>query len=123
DLGVAQVPAEVVEELGGAATAWCGVKGGGMVRGIACRAMAASSMRGCSIPPRNSSTGRCSTPCAAGRTGVSPGPRSPSKRRSAPWTKRRSEEHTSELQSLAYLVCRLLLEKKNTQISIEATTI
>src|SRR5687767_15775699 len=25
----------------------------------------------------------------------------------------RSEEHTSELQSLAYLVCRLLLEKKN----------
>src|SRR5205823_3823099 len=27
----------------------------------------------------------------------------------------RSEEHTSELQSLAYLVCRLLLEKKNNQ--------
>src|SRR2546425_5342062 len=27
-------------------------------------------------------------------------------------TERRSEEHTSELQSLAYLVCRLLLEKK-----------
>src|SRR5205823_14967755 len=27
-------------------------------------------------------------------------------------TSRRSEEHTSELQSLAYLVCRLLLEKK-----------
>src|SRR3989441_2833985 len=27
---------------------------------------------------------------------------------------RRSEEHTSELQSLAYLVCRLLLEKKKT---------
>src|SRR2546423_11129278 len=26
----------------------------------------------------------------------------------------RSEEHTSELQSLAYLVCRLLLEKKQT---------
>src|SRR2546425_3690153 len=25
----------------------------------------------------------------------------------------RSEEHTSELQSLAYLVCRLLLQKKN----------
>src|SRR2546425_3347945 len=29
-----------------------------------------------------------------------------------PW---RSEEHTSELQSLAYLVCRLLLEKKKRQ--------
>src|SRR5687767_15297409 len=27
-------------------------------------------------------------------------------------TPTRSEEHTSELQSLAYLVCRLLLEKK-----------
>src|SRR2546425_6568531 len=31
---------------------------------------------------------------------------------------KRSEEHTSELQSLAYLVCRLLLEKKkNTTVS------
>src|SRR5205823_6749306 len=28
---------------------------------------------------------------------------------------KRSEEHTSELQSLAYLVCRLLLEKKKTK--------
>src|SRR2546425_7906279 len=28
----------------------------------------------------------------------------------------RSEEHTSELQSLAYLVCRLLLEKKKTAL-------
>src|SRR2546425_5063902 len=27
----------------------------------------------------------------------------------------RSEEHTSELQSLAYLVCRLLLEKKKSK--------
>src|SRR2546425_9427348 len=32
----------------------------------------------------------------------------------------RSEEHTSELQSLAYLVCRLLLEKKK---NIEKTKI
>src|SRR2546425_5819860 len=30
----------------------------------------------------------------------------------APARAPRSEEHTSELQSLAYLVCRLLLEKK-----------
>src|SRR2546425_3652403 len=29
----------------------------------------------------------------------------------------RSEEHTSELQSLAYLVCRLLLEKKNVGVA------
>src|SRR2546425_6782539 len=43
----------------------------------------------------------------SGRTSIVPrplsSPRSPSSR---------SEEHTSELQSLAYLVCRLLLEKK-----------
>src|SRR5258707_12039342 len=30
----------------------------------------------------------------------------------------RSEEHTSELQSRQYLVCRLLLEKKNKQCAI-----
>src|SRR3712207_7224262 len=30
---------------------------------------------------------------------------------------RRSEEHTSELQSRQYLVCRLLLEKKKTPIT------
>src|SRR3712207_8261282 len=29
----------------------------------------------------------------------------------------RSEEHTSELQSRQYLVCRLLLEKKKTQLA------
>src|SRR2546425_8594113 len=33
----------------------------------------------------------------------------------------RSEEHTSELQSLAYLVCRLLLEKKKKKNSREKT--
>src|SRR5687767_15208716 len=33
---------------------------------------------------------------------------------------RRSEEHTSELQSLAYLVCRLLLEKKNAFVAFTA---
>src|SRR2546425_9745628 len=32
------------------------------------------------------------------------------------WKSCRSEEHTSELQSLAYLVCRLLLEKKKIKI-------
>src|SRR2546425_6980461 len=40
-----------------------------------------------------------------------PGPQAPSGREP-----RRSEEHTSELQSLAYLVCRLLLEKKKKKI-------
>src|SRR3712207_3425396 len=33
-------------------------------------------------------------------------------------TLQRSEEHTSELQSRQYLVCRLLLEKKNTKYII-----
>src|SRR3712207_8121262 len=32
-------------------------------------------------------------------------------------TSLRSEEHTSELQSRQYLVCRLLLEKKNSLLS------
>src|SRR3712207_7988193 len=32
-----------------------------------------------------------------------------------PYRRKRSEEHTSELQSRQYLVCRLLLEKKKTQ--------
>src|SRR5687767_15627192 len=34
----------------------------------------------------------------------------------------RSEEHTSELQSLAYLVCRLLLEKKKKKRQIKIAT-
>src|SRR2546425_8116005 len=57
--------------------------------------------RGCARRPRGS------TPSSSGASSSSkqllPAPCS----RSA-----RSEEHTSELQSLAYLVCRLLLEKK-----------
>src|SRR3712207_8684746 len=38
--------------------------------------------------------------------------RAPPPLRSAPCLPPRSEEHTSELQSRQYLVCRLLLEKK-----------
>src|SRR2546425_1608819 len=37
-------------------------------------------------------------------------------------TNSRSEEHTSELQSLAYLVCRLLLEKKNKPLTSNLTS-
>src|SRR2546425_8803297 len=37
----------------------------------------------------------------------------------APARRQRSEEHTSELQSLAYLVCRLLLEKKKFNSRLE----
>src|SRR5690348_17600564 len=56
----------------------------------------------------------------AGRVRLVPGLERHDRRR------RRSEEHTSELQSPVHLVCRLLLEKKNTttntQYSTKATT-
>src|SRR2546422_6573472 len=35
-----------------------------------------------------------------------------------PYTVRRSEEHTSELQSRLHLVCRLLLEKKKNIVDV-----
>src|SRR5687767_15635808 len=53
---------------------------------------------------------RWGIPGAEGGGCGSAGTRSGAASRSCAW--RRSEEHTSELQSLAYLVCRLLLEKK-----------
>src|SRR3712207_8013661 len=64
----------------------------------------------CSTAPRTGTTRLCSsdrvvTPRASARTS-SPG------RTVVVGTDRRSEEHTSELQSRQYLVCRLLLEKK-----------
>src|SRR3712207_8256017 len=49
----------------------------------------------------------CAVPGLAGRAGA---PRQVRHARRA--RNRRSEEHTSELQSRQYLVCRLLLEKK-----------
>src|SRR3712207_8966537 len=39
-----------------------------------------------------------------------------------PVGRQRSEEHTSELQSRQYLVCRLLLEKITMKISVETWT-
>src|SRR2546429_6670226 len=41
--------------------------------------------------------------------------------REVPKQRRRSEEHTSELQSRLHLVCRLLLEKKKTVLMITVT--
>src|SRR5689334_25441000 len=41
----------------------------------------------------------------------------PTGRRTGATPRGRSEEHTSELQSQFHLVCRLLLEKKKTQIT------
>src|SRR3712207_8655395 len=65
------------------------------LRGRGCRAAA---RRRAQVRPGLRRRGRC--------TRARPGPD-----RDVP----RSEEHTSELQSRQYLVCRLLLEKKNTQ--------
>src|SRR3712207_7384639 len=50
-------------------------------------------------------------------------PRAPheARHRAAEQERERSEEHTSELQSRQYLVCRLLLEKKNTYPSLSIT--
>src|SRR5690625_5687219 len=42
--------------------------------------------------------------------------------RGGPGRGARSEEHTSELQSRGHLVCRLLLEKKNTHHPIKITS-
>src|SRR5205823_12724543 len=49
---------------------------------------------------------RCVTPCCSTL------PATEARPAAAAVDAPRSEEHTSELQSLAYLVCRLLLEKK-----------
>src|SRR5260370_20688535 len=51
----------------------------------------------------------------SGGAGCAPARRRPRRPVSVP---RRSEEHTSELQSHLNLVCRLLLEKKKKQMSI-----
>src|SRR5947208_10443618 len=64
---------------------------------------------GSAPPPRR--TGHASRPGWWGPSGR--GPRVPSSRR--------SEEHTSELQSPDHLVCRLLLEKKKVIARIENT--
>src|SRR3712207_8961171 len=56
------------------------------------RRAAASASRRCRRPSTTTCGSRCRSPRSATR---------------------RSEEHTSELQSRQYLVCRLLLEKKN----------
>src|SRR6266508_3256506 len=57
-----------------------------------------------------------------GAVSITPRFANPQNRRTSPApctraTEVRSEEHTSELQSRGHIVCRLLLEKKNTQRS------
>src|SRR5688572_31026420 len=52
------------------------------------------------------------TPSGTKRNYVRPGRRKKSVRKKRSQPEKRSEEHTSELQSQSNLVCRLLLEKK-----------
>src|SRR5437870_10251615 len=52
--------------------------------------------------------------CARMVSGLSGSPGFPAVRSTRTFKESRSEEHTSELQSRGHLVCRLLLEKKNT---------
>src|SRR5690348_18068980 len=61
-----------------------------------------------STAPRSTSASRSSTTSTWSRISSGGG-------RSSSTRSRRSEEHTSELQSPVHLVCRLLLEKKNQQ--------
>src|SRR5947209_11780091 len=66
-----------------------------------------------SFPTRRSSDLRPTASAARRTSSAGSWPATPSTcRRSS-----RSEEHTSELQSRQYLVCRLLLEKKNYKVT------
>src|SRR3712207_7444318 len=73
--------------------------------------------RSATTPTAGSSTPgrptRAPPPGVAGPAPSADGGSPPSRRRCSPSSSAtRSEEHTSELQSRQYLVCRLLLEKK-----------
>src|SRR3712207_7681493 len=67
--------------------------------------------RGCAPSCTRPSTGRPPTP-TPGRPAPPWPPRTVARRARRCSPPERSEEHTSELQSRQYLVCRLLLEKK-----------
>src|SRR5205823_10716196 len=89
-----------------------------LVTGVQTCALPISSSRRArrrSSPPREARSSSARRPCARSSRGTRA--RSRCSRPSPPrrLLPRRSEEHTSELQSLAYLVCRLLLEKKKAE--------
>src|SRR5262249_60337412 len=74
------------------------------------------------LPISLESTPRCA--CLRGPAGMSHPLRALSRGRPSVWWHRRtlrSEEHTSELQSLTNLVCRLLLEKKKNKLDTLST--
>src|SRR3712207_7001885 len=75
-----------------------------------------------SVRPRCASATREQRPFA-GRSPAARAERQDRRRHLPRTTRSRSEEHTSELQSRQYLVCRLLLEKKNTYIAFFSSLI
>src|SRR5947199_7376943 len=72
-----------------------------------------------STPPARTSNARTSTPRRRASRSMA---HDCSRPRYDPASPRRSEEHTSELQSLRHLVCRLLLEKKKKVNKNESNT-
>src|SRR3712207_7251501 len=79
-------------------------------------------------PPGAATPPRCAAPAPAPRTAAATAGRACSSAPSALARRPsggadRSEEHTSELQSRHYLVCRLLLEKNNTLALDPATLV
>src|SRR3712207_8362149 len=66
-------------------------------------------------PARSTTSGRSTAATSGWRNGSRRSARASSGSSAVPLRRRRSEEHTSELQSRQYLVCRLLLEKKTTR--------
>src|SRR5690625_6427045 len=73
---------------------------------------AATSVWAATVADKNQIGGRYLEDCAVAPIDNTPNPFADGVRSYA----LRSEEHTSELQSRGHLVCRLLLEKKNTNI-------
>src|SRR3712207_7862845 len=65
------------------------------------------------ISATSASSDRPATTAGLARGGCTISGTASSRRRRSSSISNRSEEHTSELQSRQYLVCRLLLEKKN----------
>src|SRR5262245_64648995 len=61
-------------------------------------------------------------PSAASASSATMGAASRQRSVTSPMSPNRSEEHTSELQSLRHLVCRLLLEKKKKKTQQQTTT-
>src|SRR3712207_7932965 len=72
----------------------------------------------CTCYVASSATARSSAACASTTARTDTAPRSRTTF-AARW-KPRSEEHTSELQSRQYLVCRLLLEKKKKKVQLNS---